>query len=132
MRLPELASVNSRLNVSSTYFYEEHEFAVCVDNYKYEVSPEVRKLYEVVADADALNAFFSSQLSLSAYTSREGGLASQHLADSFPIGFAPYELNSLTPYCNVRVERAPGADRSVDTMRESWHTNASRRHPIPK
>jgi hypothetical protein len=31
----------------------KHEFAICVDNHDYEVSLEVRKLYEVVADADA-------------------------------------------------------------------------------
>ncbi len=30
-----------------------HEFAVCVDNRNYEVSLEVRKLYEVLFDADA-------------------------------------------------------------------------------
>ncbi len=30
-----------------------HEFAVCVDNRNYEVSLEVRKLYEVLADAEA-------------------------------------------------------------------------------
>jgi hypothetical protein len=31
----------------------KHEFAVCVDNHDYEVSLEMRKLYEVVIDADA-------------------------------------------------------------------------------
>jgi len=31
----------------------KHEFAICVDNHGYEVSLEMRKLYEVVADADA-------------------------------------------------------------------------------
>ena len=31
----------------------KHEFAVCVDNHGYEVSLEMRKLYEVVIDADA-------------------------------------------------------------------------------
>lgn len=31
----------------------KHEFAICVDNHNYEVSLEMRKLYEVVADADA-------------------------------------------------------------------------------
>ncbi|MGZ8935427.1 MAG: hypothetical protein ACXW04_11040 [Methylobacter sp.] len=31
----------------------KHEFAVCVDNHGYEVSLEMRKLYEVLADADA-------------------------------------------------------------------------------
>jgi hypothetical protein len=31
----------------------KHEFAICVDNHDYEVSLEMRKLYEVVADADA-------------------------------------------------------------------------------
>lgn len=31
----------------------KHEFAVCVDNHGYEVSLEMRKLYEVVADSDA-------------------------------------------------------------------------------
>jgi len=31
----------------------KHEFAVCVDNHGYEVSLEVRKLYEVIADLDA-------------------------------------------------------------------------------
>ena len=30
-----------------------HEFVVCVDNQGYEVSLEMRKLYEIVADADA-------------------------------------------------------------------------------
>lgn len=31
----------------------KHEFAVCVDNHGYEVSLEMRKLYEIVADTDA-------------------------------------------------------------------------------
>ncbi len=31
----------------------KHEFAVCVDNHGYEVSLEMRKLYEIIADADA-------------------------------------------------------------------------------
>lgn len=31
----------------------KHEFAICIDNRGYEVSLDVRKLYEVVADADA-------------------------------------------------------------------------------
>ena len=31
----------------------KHEFAVCIDNHGYEVSLEMRKLYEIVADADA-------------------------------------------------------------------------------
>lgn len=31
----------------------KHKFAVCVDNRGYEVSLEMRKLYEVIADADA-------------------------------------------------------------------------------
>lgn len=31
----------------------KHTFAVCVDNHGYEVSLELRKLYEVLADADA-------------------------------------------------------------------------------
>jgi hypothetical protein len=31
----------------------KHEFAICIDNHGYEVSLDVRKLYEVVADADA-------------------------------------------------------------------------------
>lgn len=31
----------------------KHEFAICVDNHGYEVSLELRKLYEVVADPDA-------------------------------------------------------------------------------
>lgn len=31
----------------------KHEFAVCLDNRGYEVSLEVRKLYEVIADSDA-------------------------------------------------------------------------------
>ncbi|MBS4095858.1 MAG: hypothetical protein KGZ83_03360 [Sulfuricella sp.] len=31
----------------------KHEFAMCVDNRNDEVSLEVRKLYKVVADADA-------------------------------------------------------------------------------
>ncbi len=30
-----------------------HEVVVCVDNHGYEVSLEMRKLYEIVADADA-------------------------------------------------------------------------------
>ena len=30
-----------------------HEFAMCVDNHGYEVSLEMRKLYEIIADADA-------------------------------------------------------------------------------
>lgn len=32
---------------------QKHEFAVCLDNRGYEVSLELRKLYEVLADADA-------------------------------------------------------------------------------
>ena len=32
---------------------KKHQFAVCLDNQGYEVSLEVRKLYEVLADADA-------------------------------------------------------------------------------
>ena len=32
---------------------KEHQFAVCVDNHGYEVSLEMRKLYEIVTDADA-------------------------------------------------------------------------------
>ena len=31
----------------------KHEFAVCVDNNGYEVSLEMRKLYEILADVDA-------------------------------------------------------------------------------
>ncbi len=31
----------------------KHEFAICIDNHNYEVSLEVRKLYQVIADADA-------------------------------------------------------------------------------
>ena len=31
----------------------KHEFAVCVDNHGHEVSLEMRKLYEIVVDADA-------------------------------------------------------------------------------
>jgi hypothetical protein len=31
----------------------KHEFAVCVDNHGYEVSLEMRKLYEILADVDA-------------------------------------------------------------------------------
>lgn len=31
----------------------KHEFAICIDNCGYEVSLEMRKLYEVVADPDA-------------------------------------------------------------------------------
>lgn len=31
----------------------KHEFALCVDNHNYKVSLEMRKLYEIVADADA-------------------------------------------------------------------------------
>jgi hypothetical protein len=31
----------------------ENEFAVCINNQGYEVSLEARKLYEVLADADA-------------------------------------------------------------------------------
>jgi hypothetical protein len=30
-----------------------HEFVVCVDNHGYEVSLEMRKLYEIVVDVDA-------------------------------------------------------------------------------
>ena len=30
-----------------------HEFVVCVDNHGYEVSLDMRNLYEIVADADA-------------------------------------------------------------------------------
>ena len=32
---------------------QKHEFAVCLDNRGYEASLELRKLYEVLADADA-------------------------------------------------------------------------------
>lgn len=31
----------------------KHEFAICVDNRGYEVSLEMRKLYEVLTDSDA-------------------------------------------------------------------------------
>ncbi|MCI0653147.1 MAG: hypothetical protein L0Y39_01525 [Methylococcaceae bacterium] len=31
----------------------KHEFVICVDNHGYEVSLEMRKLYEVIADPDA-------------------------------------------------------------------------------
>jgi hypothetical protein len=31
----------------------KHEFAICINNHGYEVSLEIRKLYEVVADPDA-------------------------------------------------------------------------------
>jgi hypothetical protein len=31
----------------------KHEFVICVDNHGYEVSLEMRKLYEVMVDADA-------------------------------------------------------------------------------
>ena len=31
----------------------KHEFAVCIDNHGYEVSLEIRKLYEVLADTKA-------------------------------------------------------------------------------
>lgn len=31
----------------------KHEFAICIDNNSYEVSLEMRKLYEVIADPDA-------------------------------------------------------------------------------
>lgn len=31
----------------------KHEFAICIDNHGYEVSLEMRKLYEVLTDADA-------------------------------------------------------------------------------
>ncbi|MGZ5025903.1 MAG: hypothetical protein ACXWE9_01915 [Methylobacter sp.] len=31
----------------------KHEFAICLDNHDYEVSLEVRKVYEVIADPDA-------------------------------------------------------------------------------
>ncbi|MEQ1635796.1 MAG: hypothetical protein ABL903_03830 [Methylococcales bacterium] len=31
----------------------QHEFAICVDNRDYEVSLEMRKLYEIIADTDA-------------------------------------------------------------------------------
>ncbi len=31
----------------------KHEFVICVDNHGYEVSLEMRKLYEVMADAEA-------------------------------------------------------------------------------
>lgn len=31
----------------------EHQFAICIDNRGYEVSLEIRKLYEVLLDADA-------------------------------------------------------------------------------
>ncbi len=30
-----------------------HEFVVCIDNHGYEVSLEMRKLYEIVVDVDA-------------------------------------------------------------------------------
>lgn len=31
----------------------KHDFAICVNNHGYEVSLEMRKLYEVITDADA-------------------------------------------------------------------------------
>lgn len=31
----------------------KHQFAICIDNRGYEVSLEIRKLYEVLADVDA-------------------------------------------------------------------------------
>lgn len=31
----------------------KHEFAICIDNHDYEVSLELRKLYEVIPDTDA-------------------------------------------------------------------------------
>ncbi|PKM36587.1 MAG: hypothetical protein CVV06_10325 [Gammaproteobacteria bacterium HGW-Gammaproteobacteria-10] len=31
----------------------KHEFAICINNHNYEVSLEMRKLYEVVADPEA-------------------------------------------------------------------------------
>ncbi len=31
----------------------KHEFAICINNYGYEVSLETRKLYEVLIDSDA-------------------------------------------------------------------------------
>ncbi|HEY8036396.1 MAG TPA: hypothetical protein VIF37_12515 [Methylobacter sp.] len=31
----------------------KHEFAICVDNHGYEVSLEMRKLYQVMTDPDA-------------------------------------------------------------------------------
>lgn len=31
----------------------KHEFAICIDNHGYEVSLDMRKLYEVIADPDA-------------------------------------------------------------------------------
>jgi len=31
----------------------KHEFAICIHNHGYEVSLEMRKLYEIVADTDA-------------------------------------------------------------------------------
>ena len=31
----------------------KHEFVICIDNHGYEVSLEMRKLYEVMVDADA-------------------------------------------------------------------------------
>jgi hypothetical protein len=31
----------------------KHEFAICINNHGYEVSLEMRKLYEVISDADA-------------------------------------------------------------------------------
>lgn len=31
----------------------KHQFAICIDNRDYEVSLEIRKLYEILPDADA-------------------------------------------------------------------------------
>jgi hypothetical protein len=31
----------------------EHEFVICIDNHGYEASLEMRKLYEIIEDADA-------------------------------------------------------------------------------
>ena len=31
----------------------KHEFVICIDNHGYETSLEMRKLYEVIEDADA-------------------------------------------------------------------------------
>lgn len=52
MRPQVSASANLRLSVIQTYTMNKHEFAICVDNHGYEVSLEMRKLYEVMADGD--------------------------------------------------------------------------------
>jgi hypothetical protein len=54
MRLPESAEKSSKSSASwIKTMSKQHTFAVCIHNTDYEVSLELRKLYEVIADPEA-------------------------------------------------------------------------------